>query len=647
MQKNITEDLIRLSDVEGIFFIPAYQRGYRWTASQIRNLLDDFQDFMENGARGIFFLQSLVVSSRPDIDNRPAYELIDGQQRLTTLSIFEAVLRQKCGLTVSQLHFDLIYESRPESADFIRRLKGNDAIDPAEADVAVDFYHMLEAKKTMAEWVNAHAANNPLNVIGDLGRYVTFLWHDTSQERYTSPEQRFTRINSGKIPLTDAELCRSLLLMPDYHDLQDDLPADLRQVVDDARAMTKLEKKALEKRQILMGNGWDRMERALHNEEFWAFLGARGDFSTRMDFLLRLLYLDEGKPLAVNYPCFENLYDRLKSGDYNAGSVWNELRNALERLEYWYENNDYYHKIGYLNTVSGAETLAKLLRFANSHTEKETRDEINSLIRDTFPGQKMPDLDNFGYGATLLRRLLFLANVEFARTRAHRYARFPFDMKIDKNDIEHIDAKNVKDISTKPDMLRWLEMHEEYLKKFTYGDYMNLFGEDRESSVDGKLVSKDYFSLKQTLLEKGTELLTRLSAPKTSPDEVQREFQEWEKKFMALVKPDMENDERLESDGAEKNNIYNLALLDPSVNRSLNNAIFAVKQKQMADILANGASYIPPMTQALFMRHFNNENRSAPRWTDEDRTGYRKLLRQLLSEYWNELRIETTEANDE
>ena len=73
------------------FFIPAYQRGYRWTDEQVTALLDDILEFVqrptEDTEAGSFYcLQPIVV--RQGIDDRGTYyEVIDGQQRLTTLYI--------------------------------------------------------------------------------------------------------------------------------------------------------------------------------------------------------------------------------------------------------------------------------------------------------------------------------------------------------------------------------------------------------------------------------------------------------------------------------------------------------------------------------------------------------------------------------
>lgn len=71
------------------FRIPGYQRPYRWGADQALQLLDDLEETLERGDGEPYFLGSLVL-----VENGGAHhDVIDGQQRLTTLSLLFAVLR--------------------------------------------------------------------------------------------------------------------------------------------------------------------------------------------------------------------------------------------------------------------------------------------------------------------------------------------------------------------------------------------------------------------------------------------------------------------------------------------------------------------------------------------------------------------------
>lgn len=71
-----------------VFHIPSYQRGYRWERRQVRQLLEDI---IESPVNTPYYLQPIVVAL---IDDNGNYNLIDGQQRMTTLYLIYHALRQ-------------------------------------------------------------------------------------------------------------------------------------------------------------------------------------------------------------------------------------------------------------------------------------------------------------------------------------------------------------------------------------------------------------------------------------------------------------------------------------------------------------------------------------------------------------------------
>lgn len=77
-ETNVILDTKNVNDISGNFIVRSYQRGFRWD-TQVLTLLNDIK---ENGDND-YCLQPIVVKKIND----DAYELIDGQQRLTTLYI--------------------------------------------------------------------------------------------------------------------------------------------------------------------------------------------------------------------------------------------------------------------------------------------------------------------------------------------------------------------------------------------------------------------------------------------------------------------------------------------------------------------------------------------------------------------------------
>lgn len=73
--------------------IPSYQRPYSWTEDQTRDLFNDLHDFyVDESVEDQYFLGSIVLVKE---DDKPHSEVIDGQQRLTTLTILLAALTSK------------------------------------------------------------------------------------------------------------------------------------------------------------------------------------------------------------------------------------------------------------------------------------------------------------------------------------------------------------------------------------------------------------------------------------------------------------------------------------------------------------------------------------------------------------------------
>lgn len=75
------------SDFE--YHIPPYQRPYAWTEEETQTLFSDLYDFFEKTTDEDYFLGSVVLIKE---DNKPLSYVVDGQQRLTTLTLFFAVL---------------------------------------------------------------------------------------------------------------------------------------------------------------------------------------------------------------------------------------------------------------------------------------------------------------------------------------------------------------------------------------------------------------------------------------------------------------------------------------------------------------------------------------------------------------------------
>lgn len=93
----------------GKYVVPLYQRNYAWRKNEIEQLLQDIYEVFIKNPNGNYFIGSLVVLKRQNGD----YEVIDGQQRLTTLSLITKIF----GISKNPC---LFYDSRPEVEEFFK-----------------------------------------------------------------------------------------------------------------------------------------------------------------------------------------------------------------------------------------------------------------------------------------------------------------------------------------------------------------------------------------------------------------------------------------------------------------------------------------------------------------------------------------------
>ena len=128
--------IVAIKDLDGCNFrVPNYQRGYRWTRQQVKDLIDDIfeftHNFFKNGQKGIYCIQPLVVQKSHNEEGTDCWDVIDGQQRLTTLFII---------LKFFDRHlYGLQYQTRVQSADYLNRLADHLYAEEQKLD-NIDFY---------------------------------------------------------------------------------------------------------------------------------------------------------------------------------------------------------------------------------------------------------------------------------------------------------------------------------------------------------------------------------------------------------------------------------------------------------------------------------------------------------------------------
>jgi uncharacterized protein with ParB-like and HNH nuclease domain len=395
------------------FFIPSYQRGYRWDEQQVLNLLDDVYDFMNSdnkpNSSEFYCLQPIVVRERlnEESPNKKQYEVIDGQQRLTTIKIILSYL--------SKPNYSLTYETRPESERILNNLE-------SEPEDNVDYYFFTKAYKTVENWFskprdNGATLEDKFHIT--LGEQVKVIWYEVDPT--IEVREVFSRLNIGKIPLTNAELIKALILTSNKN------------------------------RQLEMANEWDSIERKLRNDQLWYFINPNKDYSSRIELLFDL-YTKNTK--YVSHDNFYTFYKIQEQPDLIA--VWQQIKAYLALFEEWFEDRELYHYIGYLMQIKDISGIIALYESENIKDKIAFR---NSLKKDIYLQIEGIDISQLEYGRDneTIKKVLLLFNIASTLNQKNHEARFPFDAYAkDKWSIEHIHAQNTEGLRTKEQWQVWI-----------------------------------------------------------------------------------------------------------------------------------------------------------------------------------------------
>ena len=396
---------------EVTFFIPSYQRGYRWTKKEVIDLLNDVSDFNpkeinETNEKTWYCLQPLVIRKREEKN----FEVIDGQQRLTTIYLILNYLNQRYTEENREPIFELNYETRSGSTGFLKELI-KDNIDESN----IDFYHISIAYNTVAGWFKDQE-NFDLNNFESKFKFNTkVIWYETLE---TDPIAIFTRINIGKIPLTNAELIKALFLNSSNFDNN--------------------KKGRVYLKQIEIATEWDRIEHSLQHDRFWYFLNGDSQLTNRIELIFNLM--NDQSETDDTYATFRFFNRKFQNKTQKTiEENWLEIKQYYQTFEEWYNERELYHKIGFL-LISQETTLNNLLKASANVTKAEFKKYLDSLIKEKF---KRVSLENLQYGDKNVKPLLLLYNIQTMLNNEKDNSVFPFELyNIGNWDIEHITSIN-------------------------------------------------------------------------------------------------------------------------------------------------------------------------------------------------------------
>lgn len=512
MSKNISlKSIVDFENNNINFYIPSYQRGYRWKSRQVSQLIDDIDAFTPTESSPFYFLQALAVTK--DIENNRV-NVVDGQQRLTTLNL---ILGEESG----ELHIDYARDANKE----------------------LDKYFKCIAEDVIKEKLGKIGTERRTEFCKKIKERCRFLYYEVEKAKELST---FNDLNSGKIPAKDSELVKCVMLT---------LGNDEASNVTKARA-----------------DEWDDIERMLNNNSFFSFITPRNTWKEDdgMTVLLRYAGLIPTKTEQEEevFPFLTRILDELKTK--SRMTIWKMIYSALSRLLEWYNDPLMYH-------VFGAIVHQRNNKDIKPKTRKEILDAIEKMA-EYKPKEDKNDYSNWGED---LFNYLLLSNVAFCWKRwPYRYS-FEMHRKVDAWSIEHIFARNQKDLDEK-ELAEWL-------------------GEDDSESA---------FNEYRTECDKG-------------------KGDDWLSKKLGSRYP-----------STEDNSVKNLALLPKNANSSLNNKLFEGKREAVSKWACDSGTdyWAPPVTETVFMKSLPGLKMTLPYWSEEDKDSYIKSMSMNIASFIDALK---------
>lgn len=190
------------------FNIPEYQRGYKWTDDNVTQLLVDLKNFRKGDASSFYCLQNITIT-KTFLNGKQCLNVIDGQQRLTTLFILVSYIQRNMINKIIETGADILKYSVRESTDiFLRQeiLSGslwNSEINPQNANTK-DQYYIMAVAKAISDWFKENELQSN-TILDDLKLIVNQV--DSGEE-----ETVFASLNGGKVELDGADLVRAILV---------------------------------------------------------------------------------------------------------------------------------------------------------------------------------------------------------------------------------------------------------------------------------------------------------------------------------------------------------------------------------------------------------------------------------------------------
>lgn len=561
--------------------IPVYQRGYKWKPEQVTKLLEDINNFIPEHNK-FYCLQNItLVPSKTE----NVFNVVDGQQRLTTLVVILSFLDQK-EIAKGKIRFPE-NSIRQETNKFINEIISVDASKLLDTDWDdfiekypdfdhQDIFYLFSAYQAVNDWFVASKANKN-EFTKKLLNHVRLIANSISDD--SKEEKIFGNLNSKRVPLDGADLVRAIIITRVAYE-------------ESRKADTTKDIVRINERRVRIGwefddinNWWSKAEVKSY---FKRFVSIKSDEISNG----HKLFKDDKYPINLLLLLFAEkkgesklTLEFIEKSNNNALELYKEIIKLHSTLKDWFLDREIYHYLGFLFAQSKIK-FKDVWNWWNIETntrqefKKLLKTRINTLVfnKDTTTTINSDTANWYDDEQSSLVKILILLDVYWS-TKSNQVFLPPIAFEKYGHDIEHIFPQNPKEIKDKKSYIKFL--------------------------IDNKLA------------EENKKLMTEFETKADEP-EFQRQVNDYIQKYVGEIRT---------------NSIGNLVLLDASSNRSIGNNPYSVKRAVLIDEINRG-TYMRPHTLKVFVRYFDsgkNENNDFSQWTNMDIQANAKAIENTLN----------------
>lgn len=657
---------VKVSDLlnDYYFFIPSYQRGYRWTKQQIYDLCNDLLEYTLKGDKtpeSFYSLQPLIVrKGRFEINGelREAYEVIDGQQRLTTVFLLYRFLAKgqsysdmdQVSKVVNKKLYHIYYETRPDDYPLLEKTGFEKLTNQDIRDI--DMAHISNALHYMKCWLENSKNDDPnsaealfslydeeydtktvkeklFNLLNDKNKQigsVQFVWYEIDTTKDAIKE--FLSENKGKIGLTDTEKIRALFMQ------RSNFENDIRNL-----------------KQLSIAKDWELVENTLHRNDFWSFIS--NDISLedgRINIIFKYIFDNDpetnGIPQEGDY-LFRYYYRHLTKKDKTeegavvvseVESLWKQVMDCFRMIQNWYYNPKIYNLIGLLIKHGySIKDISDIYNHDVVYTHDDFIFELNREIRlkivDPIPIRKGNAELDIQEEEEYISLFYDKSNEKAMMPDLLRFINIREMNKTIDQALSEIDRED--DEKKQTDLMRGARDVISHIYRFPF-EALDVFGWDIEhidsattNSLTQPKEQEDWLLGAEKAL--GEKLL---NDDFYSKQKINKENADEESKKTILTAMVNRVYDLVEEDNSKtrKNWIGNLTLLDSGTNRSYKNKIFAWKKDILQERIRSGV-FVPVCTQNVFNKVIPGVTPVDWKWSHEDKKAYHAYLLKEIKEF--------------